>query len=46
MTAPEILMCDNDSFIGELDKGLDAAIDLAKSFDYLPNEGRDFVLEM
>lgn len=46
MTAPEIFMCDNDTFtfIGELDKGLDAAIDLAKSFDHLPNEGRDFVL--
>ena len=44
MTTPEILMCDNDTFLGELDKGLDAAIDLAKSFDYLPKEGKDFIL--
>ena len=34
MTTPEILMCDNDTFLGELDNGFDAAIDLAKSFDY------------
>ena len=44
MTAPEILMCDNDTFLGELANGVDAAIDLAKSFVYLPKESRDFIL--
>jgi len=44
MTTPEILMCDNDTFLGELANGLDAAIDLARSFNYLPKEGKDFIL--
>jgi len=44
MTAPEILMCDNDTFLRGLAQGLDGAVDLAKSFAYLPKEGKDFIL--
>lgn len=44
MTAPEILMCDNETFLGALGEGLGAAIDLVRSFDYLPKEGKDFIL--
>jgi hypothetical protein len=44
MVSPEILMCDNDIFLAELSRGLDAAIDLGKSFAYLPKEGKDFIL--
>lgn len=44
MTAPEILMCDNETFLAALREGLDAAINLVRSFAYLPQEGKDFIL--
>lgn len=42
--APGILMCDNGTFLRALDLGINAAIDTANGFEYLPIEGRDFIL--
>lgn len=44
MSATEILMCDNTTFLNELEKGLDAALQTAQTFSYLPLEGKDFLL--
>lgn len=42
--APGILMCDNGTFLKALDQGVDAAIEVAGEFKYLPREGKDFIL--
>jgi len=42
--APGILMCDNGTFLKALDQGVDAAIEVAGEFEYLPREGKDFIL--
>ncbi len=42
--ASGILMCDDGTFLEFLDQGLDAALDAASGFEYLPREGKDFIL--